>query len=225
MKAMILAAGRGERLKPLTDTVPKPMLRIHGRPLLEWQIAWLEAAGIRNLVINLHHLGGQIEAYFGDGAAFGVDIRYSHEEALLETGGGITRALPLLGSSPFLVLNGDIFTDFPFSNLAPLPDWADIHLVVTPKPDFRAAGDFEVEGQRIVSRGDRYVYCGIAVLRPELFDAGRDEPFSLREHFFAAIDQGRISAQIWEGYWIDIGNQAQLAAINAKEPDTTRPGK
>ncbi|MCB1683719.1 MAG: NTP transferase domain-containing protein, partial [Pseudomonadales bacterium] len=108
MKAMILAAGRGERLRPLTDQTPKPMLRVHGRPLLEHQIEWLKAAGITDLVINLHHLGAQIENYFGDGERFGVRIRYSHESELLDTGGGILNALPLLGSEPFLVMNGDI---------------------------------------------------------------------------------------------------------------------
>jgi MurNAc alpha-1-phosphate uridylyltransferase len=215
MKAMILAAGRGERLRPLTDRIPKPMLTVRGRPLLEHQLQWLVRAGIREVVINLHHLGEQIRAHFGDGREFGVAIRYSLEPELLDTGGGIVKALPLLGPDPFLVLNGDIFTTFPFAAVEPLPDWADIHLVVTPKPAFRERGDFDVEEGRIVGRGDDYVYCGIAVLRPALFQGQDAVPFSVREHFFAAIEEGRISAQTWRGYWTDIGDQAQLEAVNS----------
>ena len=215
-KAMILAAGRGERLRPLTDHTPKPMVEVRGEPLLAHQITWLKRAGIRELVINLHHLGEQIEAHFGSGSEHGVNIRYSREQTLLETGGGIVNALPLLGDAPFLILNGDIFTDFPFASLQALPDWADIHLVITPTPAYREAGDFEFANGRITARGQSYVYCGIAVLRPELFASDRAEPFSLRDRFFAAIDSGRISAQVWDGYWIDIGSQAQLDAVNAR---------
>ena len=216
MKAMILAAGRGERLRPLTDHTPKPMIEVQGRPLLEHQIGWLARAGITELVINLHHLGEKIERHFGDGSAFGVHIRYSHETELLETGGGIVNALPLLGADPFMILNGDIFTDFPFERLTPIPDWADIHLVVTPRPDFRDRGDFEVDARRVTARGDGYVYCGIAILRPEIFARDRAVPFSLRDRFFDAIDRGTLSAQIWDGYWIDIGSEAQLERVNAR---------
>ena len=214
MKAMILAAGRGERLRPLTDHTPKPMVRVRGQPLLAHQIEWLGKASIRDLVINLHHLGEQIENHFGDGTAFDARIQYSREAELLETGGGIVNALPLLGRNPFLILNGDIFTDFPFLSLEPLPDWADIHLVVTPRPAFRDQGDFEAADGRIIARGDSYVYCGIAILRPEIFAGDQAQPFSLREHFFRAIESATISAQIWEGDWIDIGNQAQLDTVN-----------
>lgn len=221
MKAMILAAGRGERLRPLTDHTPKPLLAVRGRPLLEHQIGWLRAAGITEVVINLHHLGGQIEARFGTGEALGVHIRYSREAKLLETGGGIVNALPLLGDEPFLVINGDIFTAFPLTALAPLPSWADIHLLLTPKPPFRDQGDFECREGRITARGDDYVYCGIAVLRPALFAGRAVAPYSLREDFFAAIGRGAVSAQIWHGQWTDIGNRAELDAINAPgEPDT-----
>ncbi len=218
MKAMILAAGRGERLRPLTDHTPKPMIEVQGRPLLEHQIQWLADAGITELVINLHHLGEQIEQHFGDGSTRGVRIRYSHEQKLLETGGGIVNALPLLGGEPFLILNGDIFTDFPFDHLAPLPAWADIHLVVTPRPAFRDQGDFEVADGRVTARGNGFVYCGIAILRPRIFDGDRAAPFSLRDRFFEAIGNGRLSAQIWNGDWIDIGNQAQLDSVNARDP-------
>ena len=219
MKAMILAAGRGERLKPRTDTTPKPLLRVRGRPLLEHQIGWLRAAGITELVINLHHLGDQIESHFGDGSAFGVTIQYSREPVLLETGGGIVNALPLLGEAPFALLNGDIFTDFPFSGLGEPPEWADIHLVVTPIPGYRTQGDFLVSDGRVTARGDTFVYCGIAVLRPQIFSGDKAAPFSLRNHFFRAIEAERISAEIWTGEWTDIGSEAQLQAVNRSHPD------
>ncbi len=225
MKAMILAAGRGERLRPLTDTIPKPMLSIHGRPLLEHQIGWLRHAGITELVINLHHLGEQIEVYFGDGSRFGVRIRYSRERQLLDTGGGIVNALPLLGDAPFVLLNGDIFTDFPFSRLDGLPSWADMHLVVTPKPAFRAQGDFLFADGRITGRGDAFVYCGIAVLHPRVFAADEAAPFSLRDHFFQAIGTGRLSAEVWRGVWTDIGTEAQLKEIDGSTPKVPDSGR
>jgi N-acetyl-alpha-D-muramate 1-phosphate uridylyltransferase len=216
MKAMILAAGRGERLRPLTDRVPKPLAPVAGRPLLAHQLGWLTAAGIHDVVINLHHLGAHIEAAFGDGGAFGVRIRYSHEAERLETGGGIVQALPLLGAEPFLVLNGDIYTDLPFATLRDaLPADADAHLVLTPTPPVREQGDFEYADGRVTARGGAYVYCGISILRPELFAGRRAEPFSLRDLLFAAIDRGRVSAQVWAGYWTDIGTPDQLAAVDA----------
>jgi MurNAc alpha-1-phosphate uridylyltransferase len=216
MKTMILAAGRGERLRPLTDRIPKPLAPVAGRPLLAHQLDWLAAGGFQDVVINLHHLGSQIQAAFGDGAAFGTTIRYSPEVDRLETGGGIVNALPLLGDAPFLVLNGDIFTDFPFAALrGALPDDADAHLVLTPTPSHRTAGDFEFAAGRVTARGGAYVYCGIAVLHPRLFTGRRAEPFSLRELLFAAIDRGRLSAQVWTGYWTDIGTPDQLAAVDA----------
>ncbi|MFU8818069.1 MAG: nucleotidyltransferase family protein, partial [Pseudomonadales bacterium] len=142
---MILAAGRGERLRPLTDRMPKPMVPVAGRPLLAHQLRWLAKAGLREVVINLHHLGEQIIDTFGDGGDYGLRIRYSPESHLLETGGGIVNALPLLGDDPFLILNGDIFTDFPLTDLPiGLDHGVQGHLVVTPRPAFRDRGDFEV---------------------------------------------------------------------------------
>jgi MurNAc alpha-1-phosphate uridylyltransferase len=214
MKAMILAAGKGERLKPLTDTTPKPMINVGAEPLIAHQIDWLQRAGITDLVINLHHLGEQIQAFCADGRRLGVNIRYSHEESLLETGGAVVKALPLLGDEPFMILNGDIYTDFPFANLPPAPpDWADLHLLLTPTPEFREHGDFEYRAGRITARGEAFVYCGVALLRPELFAGRKMEPFSLQRTFFAAVREGRASAQIWEGYWTDIGSHDQLQAV------------
>lgn len=216
MKAMIFAAGRGERLRPLTERVPKPMVEVRGRPLLEHQLDWLRRAGIREVVINLHHLGQQIVDAFGDGRRHGVKIAYSLEPQLLDTGGGLVKALPLLGTEPFLVLNGDIYTDFPFTALPPALDAGVLgHLVVTPRPDFRERGDFEVADERITARGDSYVYCGIALLHPALLAGYPAEPFSLREAYFAAIERQALTAQIWNGYWTDIGSPEQLAEVNA----------
>lgn len=218
MKAMILAAGRGERLRPLTDRLPKVLAPVAGEPLLAHQLRWLAAAGIRDVVINLHHLGQQIVDAVGDGAAYGVRISYSMEPELLETGGGIVKALPLLGSAPFLVLNGDIYTDFPLAELPqrPPPD-ALAHLLVTPKPDFRERGDFDVADGWIRGRGDGYVYCGIAVLDPAALTGYPDDHFSLREVFFALLERQALSARVWNGYWSDIGTQAQLEAVDARQ--------
>jgi MurNAc alpha-1-phosphate uridylyltransferase len=215
MRAMILAAGRGERLKPLTDSVPKPMLPVGGEPLIARQLRALARAGIARVVINLHHLGEQIASFCGAGERFGVRIDYSREEELLDTGGGIVKALPLLGEAPFMILNGDILTDFPFERLtAAPPDWADLHLVLTPRPAHRANGDFDCEAGKVTGRGEAYVYCGIAVLRPGLFEGRVAEPFSLQQILFDAVAAGRVSAEIWTGTWIDIGSHDQLRAAN-----------
>lgn len=220
--AMLLAAGRGERLRPLTDHTPKPLLEVRGRPLLAHQLSWLAAAGITDVVINLHHLGEQIEAFCGTGAAFGLNVRYSREAQLLETGGGIRKALPLLGEKPFLLLNGDIFTTFPLTSLIDLPDWADVHLLLTPKPSFRETGDFEMSGGRVTARGDAFVYCGIAILRPDLFRDVHPGVFSLRDLYFETVAAGRASAQVCTDYWIDIGAAAQLDAVNSADLGETR---
>ena len=221
MKAMILAAGRGTRLAPLTDTTPKPMLPLAGRPLIEWQVMALAAAGVSDIVINLHHLGEQIADHLGDGRRYGVNIRYSRESELLETGGGILNALPLLQKSSsqsetFWLLNGDIFTDFRFNRLPQsLPEGDRAHLVLTPTPAHRSTGDFECTDGRITRRGDTYVYCGIAALSPTLFEGQQTSHFSLRDLYFESISPGRIGAQIHTGEWHDIGTLAQYEALLA----------
>ncbi|MEZ5560722.1 MAG: nucleotidyltransferase family protein [Pseudomonadales bacterium] len=217
MRAMILAAGRGERLRPLTDRMPKPLVEVAGRPLIEHQLSWLRRAGVDTVVINLHHLAAQIVAALGDGSRFGLQIIYSHEAELLETGGGIVKALPALGDAPFVLINGDIYTDFDLADLPAEPaPGCDAHLLLTPKPGFRAEGDFEAAAGRVTGRGDAYVYCGIAVLRPRLL-AGRSEcRFSLRDALFAAVERHAVSAQIWRGLWTDIGTLEQLQALRAQ---------
>ncbi len=211
---MILAAGRGTRLAPLTDTTPKPMLPVRGKPLIAWQVEALRAAGVTDLVINLHHLGEQIQGYLGDGDAWGLSIEYSVETELLETGGGIVNALPLLGSETFWLLNGDIFTDFELSRLPrTLADGDAVHLVLTATPAYREHGDFEFADGRVTGRGDSFVYCGIAALSPALFSGRERNHFSLRDLYFSAIEAGRVSGQVHTGSWHDIGTLAQYEAL------------
>ena len=217
MKAMILAAGRGERLRPLTDRIPKVLAPVAGEPLVAHQLRWLAGIGIHEVVINLHHLGRQVVDALGDGSAHGVEISYSLEPERLETGGGIVKALPLLGDEPFVLLNGDIYTDFPLAELPPAlaPD-AVAHLVLTPRPLFRAHGDFEAADGRITRRGDTYVYCGIALLDPMALRGRKAEPFSLREVYFEALARRALTAQVWGGFWTDIGTLQQLEDVNAR---------
>lgn len=212
--AMILAAGRGTRLRPLTDTMPKPLIEVQGKPLIERQVVQLAQAGVEHVVINLHHFGHMIEDHLGDGSTYGLRISYSHEPELLETGGGVVNALPLLGDKPFWLLNGDIFTDFDFNHLPTgLPSNSLMHLVLTPKPKFRATGDFECNAGWVTSRGDPYVYCGICLLDPHILSqrfSASHGAFSLRDFMFDAVQQKRLSAQVHKGYWIDIGSAEQL---------------
>jgi MurNAc alpha-1-phosphate uridylyltransferase len=211
---MILAAGRGERLRPLTDHTPKPLVAIAGQPLIAHQLRWLAAAGIHDIVINLHHLGDVIADALGDGAQLGVRIHYSREVTLLETGGGIVQALPWLATGPFVILNGDVWTDFPFARL-PTSLATDLaHLVLTPTPVNRTDGDFGFDTGRVQRGAERpYVYCGISVLSPRLFAGAPAGPFSLRDLLFKAIAADRVSGEVWAGRWIDIGTPDQLEAV------------
>ena len=212
---MILAAGRGTRLAPLTDTTPKPLLPVQGKPLIEWQIMHLRDAGITELVINTYHLGEQIVAALGDGERLGVSIQYSRESELLETAGGIKQALPLLGDAPFVLLNGDIWTDFDFTTLpARPPRHCPAHIVLTATPPWRDAGDFDYDQGYVTQRGSGYVYCGIAILEPDLIAARPETVFSLRDVFFELIDVHALSAQTFHGEWLDIGTLEQYRSIS-----------
>ena len=215
MKAIILAAGRGARLAPLTDTTPKPLLPINGQPLIVRQLQQLRAASITYVVINLYHLGDLIERALGNGEKFGMQIAYSHEQSLLETGGGIKNALPLLEDEEFIVCNGDIYTDFDFSslpnNLTP-NDTA--HLVLTPTPKTRERGDFEYSQGRVTKRGDDFVYCGISIFSRRIFTNSPEGAFSSRDLMFEAIEQGQLSAQIHRSQWSDIGTLGDYQKVN-----------
>jgi MurNAc alpha-1-phosphate uridylyltransferase len=214
MKAMILAAGRGERLRPLTLRTPKPLLMVRGQPLIAWHLATLARMGVREVVINLSWLGEQIRAALGDGAAFGLAIHYSDEgPEPLEVGGGIFRALPLLGPGPFLLVNGDVFTDLDPGRLALEPD-ALAHLVLVPNPAHHPRGDFALAGDRILAEGEpRYTYAGIGVYRPELFAGCSDGRFPLLPLLQHAIAQGRLHGEVHTGRWTDVGTPERLAAI------------
>jgi MurNAc alpha-1-phosphate uridylyltransferase len=215
---MILAAGRGERMRPLTLTRPKPLLEVGGRALIEHHLASLVAAGFGSVVINLSWLGAQIRAHLGDGAAFGVSVEYS-EEGLepLETGGGILRALPLLGSGPFLVVNGDVWTDYPYATLRGRLAEGDLaHVVLVPNPDHHPDGDFVLaHGRMVETRGERLTFSGVGVYRPELL-AGREGTFPLAPLLRAAARDGRVSAEQYNGAWYDIGTPARLDALNQR---------
>lgn len=220
MKAMILAAGRGERMRPLTDHAPKPLLAVRGRPLIEWIISALARAGIRDLVINHAHLGTLIEQALGDGSRLGVAIRYSPEGTALETAGGIVQALPLLGDAPFIVVNGDLYCDYDFSRLAQRPLGGDLaHLVLVANPAHHPKGDFSLSGDRLASHGpppSMHTFAGIGLYSPALF-AGlvRGGRAALAPLLRSAMDQGRIGGELHAGQWHDVGTPERLAALNS----------
>ncbi|QLF92853.1 nucleotidyltransferase family protein [Pseudomonas sp. ABC1] len=215
MKAMILAAGKGERLRPLTLHTPKPLVPVAGIPLIEYHVRALAEAGFHQLVINHAWLGEQIEAYLGDGSRWGVEIRYSPEGEPLETGGGVRRALPLLGDEPFLLVNGDIWTDFPFAGLRrPIADLA--HLVLVDNPEHNGAGDFALHEDRVTdsaAAGERLTFSGISVLRPELFHGTPEGAFKLAPLLRQAMSAGRVSGERLVGTWVDVGTHERLQAV------------
>jgi MurNAc alpha-1-phosphate uridylyltransferase len=214
--AMILAAGRGERMRPLTDTVPKPLLRIRGKPLIERHVERLAQAGVERIVINLAWLGSMIRDYLGDGSRHGVPISYSEESPhALETAGGIFRALPLLGPDPFMVVNGDIFTDYGFERLS-LDDERDAHLVLVPNPPQHPRGDFGLEGHAAVPAAERqYTFAGIAVYRNEFFAGCEDGVFPLKPLLLRGMAAKRCGAELYSGLWEDVGTPERLEALNA----------
>ena len=218
MKAMILAAGLGARLRPLTDRTPKPMLKIAGKPLLEYHIKRLSAAGITEIVINISWLADQIEDYFADGSDFGVTIIWSREQSPLETGGGIFNALPALGPAPFLLISGDIWTDFPIETLSikPLKPNNLAHLVLVDNPEHNLMGDFSLESNRVGFGSERHTYSGISILSPELFNDidGQESVFPLRNVLRSAILSNRISGILYSGEWCDIGTLQRYTKLN-----------
>jgi len=214
---MVLAAGRGERLRPLTDTLPKPLVAVGGRPLISWHLAALARAGVREVVVNLSWLGEQLRAALGDGREFGVAIRYSEEGPVpLETGGGILRALPLLGPEPFLVVSGDVWTDIDFARVTLEPE-ALAHLVLIPNPPHHPRGDFGLEGELVVSAAhERFTYANVGLYRPEFFAGCTAVRFPLLEPLNRAIAARRVRGELHRGQWCDVGTPERLAALNAK---------
>ncbi len=219
MKAMLLAAGRGQRLRPITDAVPKPLVEIAGRPLIGYHLAALARAGIREVVINVSWLGEQLRAALGDGAGYGVSITWSDEGPVpFETGGGIFRVLPLLGPAPFLVVNADIWTDIDFGALGIEPDaWA--HLVLVPNPAHHPRGDFGLEQGRVMAADtDRLTYSGVGLYRPEFFAGCQPGRFPLLPLLERAIAAGRVRGEVHRGQWSDIGTHERLAALGETRP-------
>jgi MurNAc alpha-1-phosphate uridylyltransferase len=213
MKAMILAAGKGERMRPLTLHTPKPLVPVAGRPLIEYHLRALAAAGFTEVVINHAWLGQQIEGHLGDGSRFGLRIRYSAEGEPLETGGGIFKALPLLGNEPFALINGDIWTDYDLSLLrAPLRGLA--HLVLVDNPGHHGRGDFRLSEGRVVDGDDApgtLTFSGLSVLHPALFEGCQAGAFKLAPLLRQAMASGQVSGEHFRGHWVDVGTLERLA--------------
>jgi N-acetyl-alpha-D-muramate 1-phosphate uridylyltransferase len=219
MKAMVLAAGRGERMRPLTDREPKPLLKVGGKRLIEYHLERLAAGGFREVVVNTAWLGDMIPAALGTGSHYGLAITYSHERPeALETGGGIFQALPLLGSHPFLLVNGDVWTDIDFGTLRRDPPNGSLaHLVLVPNPPQHARGDFRLnQGQVSEGEGLRHTYSGVGIYRPEMFAGCEPGKFPLLPLLRRAIEKGALSGELHEGRWYDIGTTERLAALDAE---------
>lgn len=209
---MLLAAGRGERMRPLTDATPKPLLPVGGKPLIVHHLEELAAAGFDQIVINHAWMGEQIEKTLGDGSRWNLHIRYSAESEALETGGGIFKALPLLGD-PFLVINGDIFADVDFASLS-IGDEDLAHLLLTKNPQHNPGGDFQLSGRRVAETGDaKLTYSGIGLFRKSLFDGCRAGKFPLAPLLRKAMQEHRVSGQLLKGKWIDVGTLQRLQQL------------
>lgn len=222
--AIILAAGRGERMRPLTDRLPKPLLPLAGKPLIQWQVERLAAAGFDDMVINHSHLGELIESALGDGRRFGVRLRYSPEPVALETAGGVAQALPLLDEGPFALVSGDIHTAFDYATLLPRieairadPARVAAHFVLVDNPSWHAQGDMGLANGRIVRHGPLLTYANIAVFHPALFaEVKPGTHLRLFPWAYRFVDEGRVSAEHFRGEWDNLGTPAQLEALERR---------
>ena len=217
---MILAAGRGERMRPLTDTTPKPLLKVGGKALIVWHIERLARAGITDLVINHAHLGVQIEQVLGNGSQFGTTISYSDEGTALETAGGIAYALHLLGEQPFAVVNGDIFCDYDCSRLHVCSESLQrngdsAHLVMVDNPPQHPHGDFGLHGERVTEIPPKLTFSGIGIYRPSLFEhIARGTKVPLAPLLHAQITLGKVGGEHHQGLWVDVGTPERLAELD-----------
>ena len=219
MKAMVLAAGRGERLRPLTDRIPKPLVEVGGKPLIAWHLQRLAAGGIRQVVINVSHLGQKIIDAIGDGARYGLQVEYSREAEPLETAGGIAQALPLLGTAPFLLVNGDIYCEADFASLRRIDIASRLaHLVLVANPPHHLNGDFSLDGGLIGNDGTpRYTYAGVAVMSPQLVQpVKRGDKAPLAPLLRAGARERRISGELFAGLWQDVGTMERLAELETQ---------
>lgn len=211
---MILAAGRGERMGDLTADTPKPLLRAGGNYLIEYMIRQLKSSGVSDIVINVAYYGDQIQRVIGNGAHYGVHIEYSVEAERLETGGGIFKALPLLGSDPFIVVSSDVITDFPLHALPAQPDGL-AHLILVPNPPFHPRGDFGLRGMLLnMDAQPAYTFGNVGVYRPELFAGCKPSHFPLNQLLFPAILLSQVTGELYKGRWFNIGTPEQLAEFN-----------
>ena len=228
MKAMILAAGEGRRMRPLTDVTPKPLLEVAGKPLIEHHIASLGAAGFSEIVVNVSHLGQQLVDFLGDGSQWQVAISISAEETPLETAGGIIQALPRLGDAPFLLVNGDVFTDYPFAQLRETaPPLKGAHIVLVPNPEHHPLGDFALQEGRVALRPSTEpevddpmtgTYSGIGVYDPAMFHDSVPGRQPLKPLLDSAIADGALTGELYQGVWEDVGTPERLAALNQRFP-------
>jgi len=217
MKAMILAAGFGSRMRPLTDVIPKPLLKAGGIPLIVWHIEKLAYMGISDIIINIAHLGYQIPEALGDGSDWGVNIEYSdeQEEGGLESAGGIVKALPLLGDETFLLVNADVFTDYDFQDNRDLAEGILAHLILVPNPEHNPEGDFALDGQRVID-AKQYTYAGIGYYSPKLFEGVAYGKSSTIPLLRKAMKEGKVTGELHEGEWLDIGTPERLEFLNAE---------
>jgi N-acetyl-alpha-D-muramate 1-phosphate uridylyltransferase len=216
MKAMLLAAGRGERLRPLTDAVPKALVEAGGKPLIAWHLERLARAGFREAVINVSHLGERIIERIGDGARFGLRVQYSRERERLETAGGIANALPLLGRAPFLLVNADVYCECDFARLRSVELHRRLaHLVLVPNPPYRPAGDFSlVDGIVGEDPAPRYTYSGVAVMAPALVGpVTPGKKAALAPLLYDAARRGLLGGELYQGLWQDVGTAERLAEL------------
>jgi MurNAc alpha-1-phosphate uridylyltransferase len=218
---MILAAGRGERMRPLTDTTPKPLLTVNGKCLILWVILKMKQAGVTDMVVNVSHLAAQIEHALGDGTQHGVRITYSREQEALETAGGIAWALPLLDDQPFLVVNSDVYSDYDFAGLVKkaqtLTANQSAHLVLVDNPEHHAQGDFGLHEGIVTTQGAKLTFSGIGAYHPALF-AGitRGEKMRLAAQLAQPIARGRVTGEHFRGEWNDVGTPQRLAELDAR---------
>ncbi len=225
--AIILAAGRGERMRPLTDAMPKPLLGVGGRAIIEWQVDRLVAGGFLDLVVNHSYLGDMIESSLGDGSRFGARIRYSREARALETAGGVAQALTLLGPAPFAVVSGDIHTAFDYATLGPRiadiardPAGNAAHFVLVDNPPFHPQGDMGLDAGRVTRGGPRLTYGNIAVYHPSLFaEIAPGTALRLFPWAYRFVDAGRVTGEHYRGAWDNIGTPEQLAALDRRLAD------
>lgn len=220
MKAFILAAGFGKRLRPLTETTPKPLLEVGGKPLIQYHIERLVSAGVTELVINAHWLKDKLIEFLGDGSQWGAEIHYSIEEELLETGGGIRQALALLGDKPFLLVNGDVYLEYSFQNLLQKPLAGNLaHLLLVPNPNHNKKGDFSFSPSGCLKREmtrNQWTYAGVSLIDPKLVSGwpSEKEAFPLLSPLLEAAREGRLSGEVYSGLWEDVGTPERLEQLH-----------